>query len=207
MKKTYATFDDLMEEVYRTIGYDMAPDYDVFAIADELYTWEDGAIVADLERDDFWLIVAEHDLTEDWRDTVELPEGTDQDVADVVNACTYMVRNTPGSLLRGVDTVWEWFAVMGGKDPSDTYPFYYGISHMNRRARVMTDEWRNADSAIERERGMIEAWYDATRMCEYAHRNPSDSVSLCKALTYLEDEPLDWFTYYFACSNFANAQI
>ena len=198
MKKTYANLNELMTEIYQTIGVELAPDYDVYAIADALYTWEDGHMVADLERDDFWLIVAEHDLTEDWRETVELPEGTDQDVADVVNAGTYMVRNTFGCRLRDIDTVWEWFDRMCGADSSDTYAFYSEVSHMICRARVMTDEWRIKDSALDRERDMLEGWYNATTLCGYAHKDPCDSATFCKALTYFEHDPYDWFTLYFA---------
>lgn len=202
MKKTYTNLTELMDEIYQTIGVEMAPDYDVYAIADALYTWEDGHMVADLERDDFWLIVAEHDLTEDWRDTIDVPVAADQDVDDVLNACTYMVRNTFGSGLRDIDTVWEWFDRMCGADPSDTYAFYSEVSHMLSRARVMTDEWRNKDSALDRERDMLEGWYNATRLCEYAHRDPCDSVAFCKALTYFEHDPYDWFTLYFASLEF-----
>ena len=202
MKKTYTNLTELMDEIYQTIGVEMAPDYDVYAIADALYTWEDGHMVADLERDDFWLIVAEHDLTEDWRDTIDVPVAADQDVDDVLNACTYMVRNTFGSGLRDIDTVWEWFDRMCGADPSDTYAFYSEVSHMLSRARVMTDEWRNKDSALDRERDMLEGWYNATRLCEYAHRDPCDNVAFCKALTYFEHDPYDWFTLYFASLEF-----
>ena len=114
MKRTYANLDELMAEIYQVIGPEMVPDYDVFAIADALYTWEDGHMVADLERDDFWLIVAEHDLTEDWHDSVELPEGTDADVATIVNACTHTVRKT-GSC-TGADTINTASLAQFGKD-------------------------------------------------------------------------------------------
>ena len=185
MKRTYATLDDLMTEIYQTIGYDMAPDYDVFAIADALYTWEDGRIVADLERDDFWLIVADHDLTEDWHGSVELPEGTDTIVATIVNACTYAVRMA-GSC-TGADTVTEWFQwVCMGND------LIHDLIHLLVMAKSMTSEWRRVVSPLDAERDRVGAWYDATRLCEYKGLDVTDSATLCRALSIVESDP-EWF--------------
>lgn len=185
MKRTYATLDDLMAEIYQVIGTEMVPDYDVFAIANDIYEWEDGHIVADLDRDDFWLIVADHDLTEDWHDSVELPEGTDTDVATIVNACTYAVRMT-GSC-TGADTITEWFQwVCVG---SDMVTF---TTHLLARGKVMTSEWRNAASPLTAECDRIEAWYEATRLCEYKGADVTDSRMLCRALRIVESDP-SWF--------------
>lgn len=190
MKKTYTNLSELMTEIYQVIGTDMAPDYDVYAIADALYTWEDGHMVADLERDDFWLIVAEHDLTEDWRDTVELPDGADADVATIVNACTYAVRMT-GSC-TGADTITEWFQRVCLGIDGRTYTnrlMADDTTHLLGRAKVMTSEWRNAASPLTAERDRIEAWDEAMRLCDYKEADPTDSRTLCRALHIVESDP------------------
>lgn len=182
MKKTYATLDELMTEIYQTIGVELAPDYDVFAIANDIYTYEGDEIVADLERDDFWLIVAEHDLTEDWHDSVELPGEADADVATIVNACTHAVRMT-GSC-TGADTVTEWFQRVCTGNDTVTY-----TTHLLARAKGMTGEWRNAASPLTAERDRIEAWDEACKLCEYKEADPTDSRTLCRALHIVEYDP------------------
>lgn len=185
MKRTYTNLDELMTEIYQVIGTELVPDYDVFAIANDIYEWEDGHMVADLERDDFWLIVADHDLTEDWHDSVELPEDTDADVATIVNACTYAVRMT-GSC-TGADTITEWFGrVVPGTD------LVHGLIHLLVRATRMTSEWRSAVSPLDAERDRVGAWYEAMRLCGYKGADMTDSVLFCRALSIVESDP-NWF--------------
>lgn len=190
MKKTYATLDDLMTEIYQAIGVELAPDYDVFAIANDIYTWEGDELVADLERDDFWLIVANHDLTEDWHASAELPEEADADVATIVNACTYAVRMT-GSC-TGADTITEWFQRVCMGIDGRTYTIRLladDTTHLLARAKMMTSEWRNAASPLTAERDRIEAWDEACKLCEYKEADPTDSRNLCKALHIVESDP------------------
>ncbi len=194
MKKTYASLDDLMDEVYRTIGYDMAPDYDVFAIADAIYTWEDGHMVADLERDDFWLIVAEYDLTEDWHEMVELPEGVDESVATIVNAGYWMIHRTPGATHTATETIFEWFEWC--RKPTGDFNTYYDqfdyIDHMIVRSLSMTGEYRNAASPLNAEKDRLGAWYEACKLCAYKGADMTDSRVFCRALNIVESDP-NWF--------------
>jgi hypothetical protein len=183
-----------MTEIYQTIGVELAPDYDVYAIADAIYTWEDGHMVADLERDDFWLIVAEHDLTEDWHKMVELPEGVDESVATIVNAGYWMVSCTPGAAHTATETIFDWFRWC--RKPSGDFLDYHDafdmIGHMILRARVMTSEWRNAASPLLAEKDRLSAWYEACRLCEYKGADMGDSRTFCRALHIVESDP-DWF--------------
>jgi hypothetical protein len=55
----YCDMDDLKFAIEQTLG-ENAPDYDVEGIAREISDWRDGQLVADLEREDYWHIVAQY---------------------------------------------------------------------------------------------------------------------------------------------------
>lgn len=99
---TYSTVNDIIAEVRMTLcGY--ADEFDCKAIASELYEWEDGHIVADLERDDYWDIVRKHEYPylvcigyegTDGYDAVETHGFNDRDEAtalfDVLDVTAFM---------------------------------------------------------------------------------------------------------------------
>jgi hypothetical protein len=182
--RAYATMDDILAELYGILGAD-AINYDVFSIANEVSEFKDGLFVADLTREDLPLIIAMHVLTEDWHDSVELPEGTDTDVATIVNACTHTVRKT-GSC-TGADTITEWFQwVCTGDD------LVHDLIHLLVRATRMTSEWRSAVSPLDAERDRVGAWYEAMRLCDYKDADVTDSALFCRALHIVESDP-NWF--------------
>ena len=142
----------------------------------------------DLRRNKAWSwyeLANRYGITEDWHDSVELPEGTDTDVATIVNACTHTVRKT-GSC-TGADTITEWFQwVCTGDD------LVHDLIHLLVRATRMTSEWRSAVSPLDAERDRVGAWYEAMRLCGYKDADVTDSSLFCRALHIVESDP-NWF--------------
>lgn len=58
----YSTMEDLISVVRETLGV-YADDYDASAIAHEISDYQNGKLVADFDRDDYWDIVFKHDIT------------------------------------------------------------------------------------------------------------------------------------------------
>ncbi len=59
---TFATITEAIEYVETAIGADYVSDYDCEAIAREVTEWVDGKLTLTAEDDDFWAIVAAHDM-------------------------------------------------------------------------------------------------------------------------------------------------
>lgn len=58
----FATMSDLLH-VLCIVLQDHVMDYDIRAIADDIAEWQDGLLVCDLERPDFWEIVRSHEIS------------------------------------------------------------------------------------------------------------------------------------------------
>ena len=61
--KEYSDIWSVIECIYSVLA-DYAKDFDVYAIAQELIFFKDGKLYANLQRDDFWDVVARFDLSD-----------------------------------------------------------------------------------------------------------------------------------------------
>lgn len=57
---TFTTITDVIEQIVLPSLGEYAADYDVEAIARDIYEWQDGQIVITAEGDDFWEIAERH---------------------------------------------------------------------------------------------------------------------------------------------------
>ncbi len=60
--REYSDIWSVIECIYSVLA-DYAKDFDVYAIAQELIFFKDGKLYANLQRDDFWDVVARFDLS------------------------------------------------------------------------------------------------------------------------------------------------
>lgn len=61
MEKTYYDINEVMDEIRVTLGTEFEDEYDVEGIAREVTDYNEfGGMVADLDREDYWVIVAQY---------------------------------------------------------------------------------------------------------------------------------------------------